>query len=133
MYSISCKCITFVAKTMQRILPRVTPSVCRKPSGDCPDSAAFEEPVLFEELSGAKRGWTFRTAAELSTPSGRLEALKLLRTYNEAYEAHFQYAFIADDHIHDRARYYEEFRYPNCDGGMYYSGKAPLHRILCSV
>ena len=109
---------------MQRMTPHISRSGWRKLSGNCPDAPEVAEPVSFEWLSGLKRRFKHRTETELSSASGRQEGLHLVRTFLEAHEAHLQQRDIAEHHTKESARYYEEFRFPNSDDGMYYTGEA---------
>ena len=108
---------------MQHLKQRVSGTGWRKLSENSPDFFEAAEPVPLKELSGAQRNWGCRTEAEKRTASGRLEALKLIRSFHETYAIHKQYVFTAYEHRRDLARYYEEFLYSSSDGGTYYTGE----------
>ena len=109
---------------MQRTKAHIPRSGWKKLSENCPDAPEIAEPVTFEWLSGQKHLWTPRTEAEVKSASGRQEGLHLVRTFLEAHEAHLQRARVAQRHEKDKARYYEEFRFPDSKDGVYYTSEA---------
>ena len=113
--------ISWKHRVMQHLKQRVSGTGWRKLSVNSPDFFEAAEPVPLKELFG--RNWRCMTEAERRTASGRLEALKLIRSFHETYAIHKQYVFTAYEHRRDLARYYEEFLYSSSDGGTYYAGK----------
>ena len=105
---------------------RVSQTSWKQLSKNSPEFFEAAEPVLLEELSGAKHSWKRTTEAESRTASwtsGRLEALKFVRTFHNAYDIQRQYFDTASKHSWNFAGSYEEFRYSSRDGGTYYTGK----------